>query len=176
MDAPNYITDEVLALVGFEAEPVFAPHPVEPSEIRRFQHATMDPAPRYWDEGWAATSRYARPVAPPTFPMLMFRRPAESPDPLDVLFDNPDAEGLDATFRNLPRVPVPLSRRLNGGYRFTFFRYAAVGERVGRTSRYKDIYQKTGKSGPLIFIVVEDKYFGDRGGPLLNAVQTNILR
>ena len=42
----NYITDEVKAVIGAESEPMEAYHPVEPSEVRRFHHATMDPARR----------------------------------------------------------------------------------------------------------------------------------
>ena len=47
--SPNYITDEVTALIGMESAPVEATHPVEASEVRRFQQATMDEAPRYWE-------------------------------------------------------------------------------------------------------------------------------
>ena len=61
----NYITDEVKAVIGAESEPVEAYHAVESSEVRRFHHATMDPAPRYWDRDWAKKSRYGGIVAPP---------------------------------------------------------------------------------------------------------------
>jgi len=47
----NYITDEVTALIGMESAPVEATHPVEASEVRRFQQATMDDTARYWGEG-----------------------------------------------------------------------------------------------------------------------------
>ena len=47
----NYITDEVKALIGTESTPVEATQPVEASEVRRFQQATMDDAARYWGEG-----------------------------------------------------------------------------------------------------------------------------
>jgi len=59
----NYITDKVKAVIGAESKPVEAYHAVEPSEVRRFHHATMDPARRYWDGEWAKQSRYGGLVA-----------------------------------------------------------------------------------------------------------------
>ena len=79
----NYITDEVKAVIGAHNGPVLAYHPVEASEVRRFFQAIMDPAPRYWDEAWARSSRYGGLVAPPAFPPLAFRRAPTDPDPLD---------------------------------------------------------------------------------------------
>ncbi|MEJ1974753.1 MAG: MaoC family dehydratase N-terminal domain-containing protein [Acetobacteraceae bacterium] len=76
----NYITDDVKAVIGAETELVVATHPVEASEVRRFHHATMDAARRYWDADWAAASRYGGVVAPPAFPTHAFRRKPDSPD------------------------------------------------------------------------------------------------
>ena len=172
----NYITDEVKAVIGVESEPVEASHPVEPSEVRRFHHATMDPAPRYWDQDWATKSRYGGVVAPPAFPVHAFRRPAGAPDPLDAM-GNPDFDGRNRRMRpGLPPVEVPLVRLLNGGYDYEFFRYARVGERIFCKSRFKDIYQRDGKSGTMVFVVIEDLYTNERGELLLKTTNTSILR
>ena len=124
----NYITDEVRAIIGARSEWVDACHPVQESEIRRFFQATMDPNPRYWDVQWAAASRYGKPVAPPAFPVHAFRRsPDEIRDPLDSMGD-PDFDGVSRALRpGLPKVPVPLSGILNGGYEYEFYSYAGVG-------------------------------------------------
>ena len=55
----EYITGKVKAIIGAQTDWVTSTHPVEASEVRRFHHATMDDARRYWDEDWTATSRYA---------------------------------------------------------------------------------------------------------------------
>lgn len=172
----NYITDEVKAVIGAESEPIEAYHPVDSSEVRRFHHATMDQAPRYWDQDWARQSRYGGVVAPPAFPVHAFRRPSDAPDPLDAMGD-PDFDGRNRRMRpGLPVVEVPLVRLLNGGYDYELFRYARVGERIFCKSRFKDIYQRDGKTGSMVFVVIEDVYTNERGERLLKTTNTIILR
>ena len=173
----NYITEEVRAVIGAQTDWVEACHPVQESEVRRFFQATMDPNPRYWDEKWAANSRYGKPVAPPAFAVHAFRRPPDAThDPLDVM-DDPDFDGVSRALRpGLPRVPVPLSGILNGGYEYEFYSYPKVGERILCRSTYKDIYQREGKSGPMVFVLVEDEYATSDRQPLLKSTNTNIMR
>lgn len=174
--AVDYITDEIKALIGRESPREEATHPVEASEVRRFHHATMDPARRYWDEAWARASRYGSLVAPPAFPVHAFRRAADDPDPLAADAE-PDFGGMRRQLRpGLPPVNVPLDRLLNGGYEYELFRYARVGERIFRRSRYRDIYQRDGKSGPMVFILVEEIYSTENNEPLVTTVNTIILR
>jgi hypothetical protein len=169
----NYLTDEIRALVGAETDWIDAGCAVESSEVRRFHQATMDAAPRYWDA--KAAGRYGGPVAPPAFAVHAFRLAPDAPDPLEHIHD-PDADGLSRAFRGLPAINVPLPRLLNGGYRYEFFRYARVGERIQRKSRYADIRQKDGKSGPMVLIDIEDRFRADGGEPLLTVTTTTILR
>jgi acyl dehydratase len=172
----NYITDEVKAVIGAESEPIEACHPVDASEVRRFHHAVMDPAPRYWDKDWAGKSRYGGVVAPPAFPVHAFRRTPEAADPLDRMGD-PDFDGRNRRMRpGLPPVEVPLVRLLNAGYDYEFFRYARQGERIFCKSRFKDIYQRDGKSGTMVFVVIEDRYTNEHGDPLITTTNTLLLR
>jgi len=173
----NYITAEVKAIIGAQSEWVEACHPVQESEIRRFFQATMDPHPRYWDAKWAAESRYGKPVAPPAFAVHAFRRPADAMvDPLDLM-DDPDFDGVSRALRPwLPKVPVPLPGILNGGYEYEFYSYAKVGERIVSRSRYKDIFQREGKSGPMVMVLVEDEFTTSDGRPLLTSTNNNIMR
>jgi hypothetical protein len=173
----NYITDEVKAIIGAQTDWVEASHPVEESEVRRFFQATMDPHPRYWNQKWAAESRYGKPVAPPAFAVHAFRRPPdETVDPLDRM-DDPDFDGVSRTLRpGLPPVPVALGGILNGGYEYEFYSYPRIGERIVSRSRYRDIYQREGKSGPMVFVLVEDEFATSDGRPLLKATNANIMR
>lgn len=173
---PTYVTDEIRRLIGVSAAPVKAHHPIEGSEVRRFFHATMDQARRYHDDDWAASSRYGSIVAPPAFPMHAFRREPAAADPLDSM-GNPEFDGLSRELRpGLPAVEVPLTRLLNGGYEYEFFRYAKPGDEVVCTSSYRDIYEKDGKNGVMVFIIIEDFYATAEGDPLLRAINTTILR
>lgn len=172
----QYVTDEIKALIGASVGPTATYHVVEESEVRRFSQATMDSAPRYFDREYATSSRYGGLVAPAAYAVNAFRRTPQEPDPLDDM-GKPDFDGSAArSFRGLPPINVPLPRLLNGGYTYEFFRYVKIGERIYRTSRYKDIYQREGKSGPMVFVLVEDSFTVDGGEPLLNVVTTSILR
>jgi len=137
----------------------------------------MDPARRYWDKASAEASRYGGIVAPPAFPVHAFRRPAESlEDPFDNRAD-PEFDGTGRYMRpGLPKVPIPLAGILNGGYEYEFYSYPKVGERIVSRSRYRDIYQREGKSGPMVFVLVEDEYATSDGRPLLKTTNTNIMR
>lgn len=50
--------------------------------------------------------------------------------------------------------PVPLARRMWAGGRLRFLRPIHVGDRVRKVSRVTDVQDKTGRSGPLIFVQV----------------------
>lgn len=174
--AINYITDEVKALIGLKSPRFKAPLGVEPSEVRRFHQAVMDNARRYWDEEWAASSRYGGLVAPLAYPVHTVRRRPTDPDPLDTM-ENPDFDGLQRQLRpGLPAVNIPLKALLNGGYEYEFFRAPRVGEDIYCTSSYRNIYQRDGKTGPMVFFEIEDFYETGSGEPLLRSINTNIMR
>jgi len=65
---------------------------------------------------------------------------------------------------------------LNGGYEYEFCSYAKVGERIRCRSAYRDIYQRQGKSGPMVFVVIEDEYVAGDGRLLLKSINTQIMR
>lgn len=50
--------------------------------------------------------------------------------------------------------PVPLPRRMWAGSQFEFRRPLRVGDRVSRLSTIADVTQKSGRSGPLVFVKV----------------------
>jgi hypothetical protein len=175
----NYISDAVRAIIGARSDWAEVHDAVEAGEVRRFFQAAMDTSPRYWDADYAASTRAGAPVAPPGFPIhTIRRRPDETADPLDRPPDHdPEFDGQSRVFRpGLPRVPVPLGGSLNGGYEYEFFSYAKIGDRIQWRSRYRDIYQRDGKTGPLIFVLIEDEYRTADGRPLLKATNTAIMR
>lgn len=52
---------------------------------------------------------------------------------------------------------------LNGGNRFEYFEPVRVGDRVTATGRVADVYEKTGSSGSLLFIIFETAYTNQHG-------------
>ena len=59
-EADDPLTPEIRALIGLKAEKVLAcpPWGIEREGLRSFTNAIMDPDPRYWDEEFAAGTRY----------------------------------------------------------------------------------------------------------------------
>ncbi len=90
--------------------------------------------------------------------------------------DEPDFDGVSRSFNGLPKVNVPLPRLVNGGYEYELYRYARLGETVLRRSRYKDIVQRDGRTGPMVLIIIEEIYTTQAGELLLKATNTQILR
>lgn len=50
--------------------------------------------------------------------------------------------------------PVPLPRRMWAGSRFEFHHPLRIGDQITRGTRVIDIKEKSGRSGPLVFVVV----------------------
>jgi hypothetical protein len=168
----DLVTDAARALIGVRSDWVEATHPVEPSELRRFVHATMDAHPRFHPdvEGGA--------VAPLAFPVHAYRRPASDPvDPLEGRGD-PEFDGETRVLRpHLPRMPIPLAGVLNGGYEYEFFDHARVGESIWCRSTYRDVRQRQGRSGPMVIVTIDDEFAaGEERRPLLRSTTNLIIR
>jgi len=52
---------------------------------------------------------------------------------------------------------------LNGGNRFEYFAPVKIGDRITATGRVADVYEKTGSSGNLLFIIFETQYVNQVG-------------
>ena len=53
-----------------------------------------------------------------------------------------------------------------------FFQYAKPGEKVTVVNRYQDVFQKQGKNGLMVFLVVERRFRNEKAEPLLLYRQT----
>jgi hypothetical protein len=65
---------------------------------------------------------------------------------------------------------------LNGGNRFEYFEPVKVGDRITATGRVADVYEKTGGSGSLLFIIVETEYVNQDGRTVATLRGTTIRR
>jgi hypothetical protein len=169
------LTDEIRGFIGKASEATLACDPVESGAVRRYAQAIMDDDPDYGPE--PRTARHGGPVAPPLYPAFMFRRPYGTPDVLTERAEDPDFDGLvSAASDGLPELPLPGRALLNGGAEVEIYRYARHGERVLQRSRYADIYERTSKNGPMLFVVVETEYATEAGELLLRMRKTLIRR
>lgn len=170
------LTPEIEAFVGVESEMEVACDPVERGAVRRFAQASMDASEHYTDRSQAAQQRYGGPVAPPLFPMTMFRNDFGTPDTMLERADDPDFDGIvGSTAQGLPPLPTDLAL-LNAGTEVELYRYARRGDTIQAKSRYEAISEKEGRSGPMLFVVIATDYFNGDGELLLRVKKTQIRR
>lgn len=164
--------------IGMTSEPSLCHAPLESDTLRRFVQAVMDDDPLYFDEGYASQTRHGGIVAPPLYPVHAFKRLPGSPDPLDLVKNNPDADGAGGIWDKLglPPIESPFKRLLNGGSEIEFFQCLKLGERVYTTSRYHDVRLKEGKTGQMLLVTIETELRNDRQELLLINRQTLIWR
>jgi hypothetical protein len=65
---------------------------------------------------------------------------------------------------------------LNGGNRFEYIEPVKVGDRITATGRVVDVYEKTGSSGSLLFIIFETEYVNQHGRTVARLRGTGIRR
>jgi hypothetical protein len=65
---------------------------------------------------------------------------------------------------------------LNGGNRFEYLEPVKVGDRITATGRVADVYEKTGGSGSLLFIIFETEYVNQHGRTVAKLRGTAIRR
>jgi acyl dehydratase len=139
------------SLIGRVSEPVV--HEVEKGLIRRFAEALGDPNPIYQDEQAAKAAGYPGLVAPPTFPA--------------VLTSNERfRHSLDLGTRSL----------LHGEEQFDYARPVFAGDRITVVSRVADVQERSGPSGAMDVLLIEDEGRDDKGELVFRARSTWILR
>ncbi|HET7339855.1 MAG TPA: MaoC family dehydratase N-terminal domain-containing protein [Methylomirabilota bacterium] len=121
-------------LIGREFPPFVVT--IERGKIKDFARAIGDPNPFYLDDRVGQASEFGDVIAPPTF-MTTFR----------------EAGGDNAEF--LRELGTDISRLLHGEQEFELHRPLRPGDTLLCRSRIVDIYEKTGRSGPMGFVVRE---------------------
>ena len=159
----TFVTDAIRALIDVPGPRFQALSPLGLDELRRFVHAVLETDPVHWDADAAGASRYGSIVAPPLYVIHSTRRAAGTPDPLDRLAEEPGWDALDvgAGF---------------GGTEAEFFRLPTLGTVISAQSRYIDIADREGRSGPMVIARIETSYSDQDGEQLARVVNTVIMR
>lgn len=167
-------------MIGTPGPLVVANGPIGRDDLRRFVQGVMEDDPIHWSDEAARDRGFDGVVAPPLYPLHAFRRADGTPDPLEVLVENPEWDGAGgadlAIWGGLPAPPTPLERILNGGVRATFFRLARLGDLISRRSAYTGFGEREGRSGPMLLVTVETTFTEQDEKLLLRVSNTLIMR
>ena len=157
MVTDTLITDEVKSYIGREADP--ARHEVDATSIRNFARAVGYSNPIYYDSEVARSRGYRGLVAPFGY--------------LGLAVYNPDPAARSKNPLRLPKLPV--KRRLNGGTELTQLNEICAGDELTVTHRIEDIYEREGRSGPMVVIVIAGS-FVNQLGELVAEQKTSLIR
>ncbi len=167
-ETTSLLTEEAKAFVGKEGPPIQG-YPVAEHEIRRFCYAIDDLNPRYIDPVYAATTPAKGIVAPPLFVGIPFSR-------LDVPLPELRNDGVPANPEGSLMPPIRAERQLAGGIELEFFTHVRPGDVLTLQTKITDIYERAGKSGPMVFIIQETTYTNQRNERVAVERMTRISR
>lgn len=174
------VSSDMLDMIGRPGPPVVAHAPIGRDDLRRFVQGVMEDDAIHWSEDAAQSRGFECVVAPPLYPLHAFRRPDGTPDPLAVLFENPEWDGAGgadlALWGGLPAPSTSLKRILNGGVRASFYRLAQLGDIITRQSTYTDFDEREGRSGQMLMVTVETDFTVQTGELLLRVSNTVVMR
>ena len=140
MSESSVITEALRSAIGRKSKTKILD--VEKGHIRKFAEAVGDSNPLWHDELHASKSRYGAIIAPPTF------------------LQN---QALNEFVDELKALECPLSKFLNGGREIEFYRPMIPGDTITSEAKLVDLYEKQGKQGKLLFMVVEITFTNQRG-------------
>ena len=149
----SLLTPEIISWIGHSEPPITVE--VSRRDIVKYAIATEQARQVYLDGD----------EAPPMFAFGLFR-------PM-VSLDEFGPDGL-APMGAMPELP--LKRMMAGGTKMTIHRPIRPGHTLVGTLTIADIFEKEGKQGPLIFLVLELRITTEAGVPVMEETQTRIAR
>ena len=157
------VTDEARAWAEREY-PDFE-YPVTRIDIARFARATGETDPVYYDPAAAAKAGYEDVVAPTMFPYAIRMHASTL---------HADLEPDGSPTADVP--PLPTKRAMAGETSISFGAPIVAGDSIAVSRRVADMYEKEGRSGPLVFVVMEFSFTNQRGEQVAEERFTRIYR
>ena len=158
----SLITEEVASLIGRETEPERNRFPISAEMAYDVADSIEDYNPLYVDPEYAGNSRFGGLLCPP---LAAWKDIAP---PIGYF-----GAGQEWHFE----VPLPFnSYGLNGGSDWQFLAPVYAGSWITRRFRILDIFEKQGRSGPLVFIVRQETQTDQHGQILSQARRVSIHR
>jgi 3-methylfumaryl-CoA hydratase len=140
---------------------------VTATDISRFAHATGETKPIYFDREAAVTAGYPDVVAPTLFTYVV-RMHASALVPPDQL--EPDG----SPSADVP--PLPTRRAMAGETTVELGERVVAGDVITVKKRLARMYEKEGRSGPLVFVEMEFTFTNQRGEMVARENFTRIYR
>ena len=140
---------------------------VTATDIARFARATGEVNPIHFDQTAAVEQGYSDVVAPTMFPYVI-RQHASALVPRQEL----ELDGSPAA--DVP--PLPTRRAMAGATTIEFGSPIVAGDTITVRKRLADMYEKHGKSGPLVFVQMEFSFTNQRGEAVAKESFTRIYR
>ncbi len=138
---------------------------VSRTDIARFARATGETDPIHFDPDAARAAGHADVVATTMFPYVI-RMHASS---LSGEITEDGSPGGDVP-------PIPTTRAMAGETEITFGAPIVAGDTITVTKRVADLYEKEGRSGPLVFVAMEFVFTNQHDRMVAREVFTRIYR
>lgn len=136
-------------------------------DIAKFAHATGETNPVHFDREAAITAGHTDVVAPTLFPYVV-RMHASALVPSDEL--EPDGSPT----AEVP--PLPTRRAMAGETSVELGEQVVAGDVITVHKRLANMYEKEGRSGPLVFVEMEFTFTNQRGELVARENFTRIYR
>lgn len=140
---------------------------VTATDIAKFAHATGETNPIHFDREAASSAGYRDVVAPTLFPYVI-RMHASALVPPDQL--EPDGSP------SVDVPPLPTRRAMAGETSVVFGERIVAGDTISVEKRLANMYEKEGRSGPLVFVEMEFTFTNQHGELVARENFTRIYR
>lgn len=159
------LTDEARAWAGEPFEPVEVV--VSATDIGRYARAIGETADIHYDATAARAAGYRDVVAPPYFPYTIRMQAANLRDRRDLEPDGSSSEDVP---------PVETTRAMAGETTIEMGVPVIAGDTIRLEKRIVDIFEKSGRSGDLVFVVQEFRFTNQDQALVMLEAFTRIYR
>ncbi len=166
-ESQGLITAEARAMVGRQSPPV-AGYVVSEHEIRRYCYAIDDLNPLYVDADAATAGPHRGIIAPPLFLAIPFAR--------DTPLGHIREDGIPMPPGDAARPAISATRTMAGGTEVEFRLPVRPGDTLTQRRRVVDMYEREGRTGPMVFTVTETEYVNQRDEVVAVERTTGITR
>ena len=140
---------------------------VTSTDIARFAHATGETNPIHFNRAEAIDAGYTDVVAPTMFPYAIRQHAS-------ALVGHDELEPDGSPSADVP--PLSTRRAMAGETAIEFGPRIVAGDMITVSKRLNDMYEKHGRSGPLVFVEMEFSFTNQRGETVARESFTRIYR
>jgi acyl dehydratase len=141
--------EQLRPLLGTRGEPAVTE--VEKGAMRKFARAIGETNPIYYDEKYAAGTRFGGLIAPPTF-----------------------VAALKAPWITLPAAPITFHSHLHTDDVITYFSVVRVGDVITTVAEFTDVFVKSGRVGEMLFETFTFHLTNQGGDPVATLAWTEV--